>query len=201
MINTSISTARPSSTYRWLYGNRDGHNADRRLVKLGSACHAEYETGLSRHPVPKYVEIRNKRHTGRVDKTITSASCWTGGLVGSSPAAPPRRRRRRGLRTALHQPAPFSYIPDYQAGTYSAYTSFGTMSLRRVVFMGFSPLIPAVWWALWPAWPYRRGRREFEEFSITMRPGPRRRRRRRECGLQDQATGVICQEDSGIIGN
>ena len=33
---------------------------------------------------------------------------------------------------------------------------------RRVIFLGFSPLIPAVWWALWPVWPYRWGRREFE---------------------------------------
>ena len=68
MINTSVSTAHPSSTCRWLYGNRDGYNADRRLVKLSSTCHAEYEIGLSRHPVPKYVEIRNKYHTGRMVK-------------------------------------------------------------------------------------------------------------------------------------
>jgi len=33
---------------------------------------------------------------------------------------------------------------------------------RRVVFLGFSPLVLAVRWALWPAWPYRRGRREFK---------------------------------------
>ena len=46
------------------------YNVDRRLIKLGSACYAEYEAGLLRHPVPKYVEIRNRQHTGRVDKYI-----------------------------------------------------------------------------------------------------------------------------------
>ena len=38
--------------------------------------------------------------------------------------------------------------------------------------------------------------------EVAARRRPRwQRRRRRECGRQDQATGVICQEDSGIIGN
>jgi len=42
----------------------------------------------------------------------TSASFWTGGLVGPSPTVPNRRRRRRNLRTAFHQQAPFSYITE-----------------------------------------------------------------------------------------
>jgi len=49
-------------------------------------------------------------------------------------------------------------------------------------------------------WPYRQGRREFEHSHHHQRK-KRRRRRRRECGRKDQATGAICQENSGRIRN
>ena len=50
---------------------------------------------------------------------------------------------------------------------------------RRIIFLGFSPLIPAVRWTLWPAWPYLRGRFEFEHLLHHQRRRTATQRRRR----------------------
>ena len=66
---------------------------------------------------------------------------------------------------------------------------------RRVGFLGFSPLIPAVWWALWPAWPYRWGRREFQHLhdALFFWVSPRRSQ---QCGGHCGQLGLV---DGAIV--
>jgi len=49
-----------------------------------------------------------------------------------------------------------------QESPFPCWRNAAACDLKTRYFLGFSPLIPAVWWTLWPVWPYRRGRREFE---------------------------------------
>ena len=76
-----------------------------------------------------------------------------------------------GGGTKIENRSTFPYITDFQAGNYSTELNLlaprAPKSLRRAVFLGFSPFIPEVWWTLLPVWPNRRGRRECEQFSIT----------------------------------
>ena len=140
------------------------------------------------NPCPKYVGIRNRYHTGRVDKYISIV--LDGRFSGSEPHGTSPASMPEG--SAYGTPPTSTFLLHYQAYVNNAALTMAMGRLRPK-----NPIIPeylsalraqslAVFlWRSSSIWGTRRRLRR------------RRQRRRRECGRQDQATGAICQEDNG----